>query len=378
MSLLKKYVEEESRHDSIRNLHELVCSRLYISGFEHQISHIKRCGELMLMDSEFRERFISDSNMALREVSLDVKPTDARALFIDDVNSICPSSLSEAGYLYLMYCRDSTAYIAPTRSWHARNRTLDSWRQAQIARCDDELGRVGRKLAHLPLAFELSTGCSVGCWFCGLSADGLSGVFSYTDSNALLWKQCLRHMHMFLGENAEAPICYYATEPLDNPDLSLFFRDCFREFHGVPQLTTAVPTRNLKYTKLVLRELREMQPTLHRFSISSISEFRKVMEMFSPEELLDVALIPRFSECPKAKLVKTGKAYERAKRVTSVGTIACVSGFVVNMDNKSVRLVTPTRACKEFPNGEIIVGIREFDDANDLKIQVKELLKGLD
>lgn len=362
----------------ISGLPGLVRSRLYVNGFEHQIAHIKRCGELMLMDSEFRKRFLFDSGKALREASLDVEPMDARILFGDDVDSICYSSLSEAGKLYLMFRRDSTTYVAPTRSWHASNQVLDRWRQAQIARCDDELGRTGRKLAHLPLAFELSTGCSVGCWFCGLSAGRLSGIFRYTDSNALLWRQCLQHMHVFLGADAEAPICYYATEPLDNPDLPLFLRDCFLEFHGVPQLTTAVPTRDSEFSKLVLRGLREQQLTLHRFSISSISELHNVLKIFSPEELLDVILVPRFPECPKAKLVRVGKAYEEMERTLPRGTIACVSGFVVNMENKSVRLVTPTRTCEEFPNGEIVVEQRWFDDADDLESQVNDLLKEID
>lgn len=363
--------------DCVSSLPGLVHSRLYVNGFERQLAHIKRCGELMRMDSEFRARFAFDSEKALREASLDVKPADAHILFAGDIDSIHRSSLSEVGHLYLMFHRDSTAYVAPTRSWHASNRVLDRWRQAQIARCDDELGRAGRKLAHLPLAFELSTGCSVGCWFCGLSAGRLSGIFRYTDSNALLWRQCLQHMHMFLGADTEAPICYYATEPLDNPDLPLFLRDCFLEFHGVPQLTTAVPTRDSEFSKLVLRGLREQQLTLHRFSISSISELHKVMKTFSPEELLDVILMPRFPECPKAKLVRTGRAYEETERTLPGGTIACVSGFVVNMENKSVRLVTPTRACEEFPNGEIVVERRWFDDADDLESQANELLKGL-
>lgn len=361
-------------YDGISTLHELVCSRLYISGYEHQLSHIKRCGELILMDPKFKERFVLNSKRALIEASLDVDPADVRSIFIDGVKSIDCSSLSEVGRLYLMFCQDSSTYVPATRSWHSRNRILDNWRQAQISRCNVELGRAGQKLAHLPLAFELSTGCSVGCWFCGLSADRLTGVFRYTDINAVLWKQCLQHMHMFLGEDAEAPICYYATEPLDNHDLSLFLRDCFLEFQGVPQFTTAVPSRDPECTKLVLRELRKLQLTLHRFSISSINEFQKVMEMFSPEELLDVILMPRFSECPKTKLIETGKIYGKMKRMIPAGTIACVSGFVVNMESKTVRLVTPTCACERFPNGEIIVGIQEFDDADDLEKKANELL----
>lgn len=362
-------------HDDIYSLQELVRSRLYIDGFKHQIAHIKRFREMILIDSDFRERFISNSEKALKEASLDVELTDARTLFFSGFNSICHSDLTEAGKYYLLFCRDCISYLAPTRTWHTKNQVLDSWRQAQIGRCNDELGRAGRKLSHIPLAFELSTGCSVGCWFCGLSAGKITGVFRYTDNNALLWRQCLHHMHMFLGESAVAPICYYATEPLDNPDLLLFLRDCFLEFHEIPQLTTSVPTRNINFTRHVLTELRKQQLMLHRFSIRSISEFRKVIEVFSPEELLDVILIPRLSECSNSKLVRVGEAYKKMEETVHEGTIACVSGFVINMENKSVRLVTPTRACKEFPNGEIVVGKRRFDDAYDLRRQINVMME---
>ena len=99
--------------------------------------------------------------------------------------------------------------------------------------------------------------------------------------------------------------------------------------------------------------------------------------MFSPEELLDVILMPRFLECPKTKLIETGKVYGKMERTLPAGTIACVSGFVVNMESKTVRLVTPTRACEKFPNGEIIVEIQEFDDADDLERKAYGLLQAV-
>lgn len=40
-----------------------------------------------------------------------------------------------------------------------------------------------------------------------------------------------------------------------------------------------------------------------------------------------------------------------------------------------MRLVTPTRPCAVFPNGEIVIGMREFNDVDDLKNQVMKLLK---
>lgn len=361
----------------INNLHKLVLSRLYINGFERQLAQIKRCGELLSFDSEFRKRFVSDSDSAIREVALDVEPKDILNLFVNNFRTICRSDLSEAGNLYYSFCKDSMAYIPSSRNWCSKNPQLNDWRLAQISRCNCELGSVGHKLAHLPIAFELSSGCSVGCWFCGLSAGRITGIFRYTDSNTALWKQCLRYIHMFLGEDVEAPICYYATEPLDNPDLPQFMRDYFLEFNAIPQLTTAVPTRNSDFTKHVLNELRNQQLTLHRFSITSLNQFRDVMDTFTPEELLDVVLMPRFRECQNSKLINVGNAYNETEKIEKRGTIACVTGFVINMENRSVRLVTPTCACKEFPNGEIIVGEQQFDDAYDLERKIHNMIMKL-
>jgi len=48
------------------------------------------------------------------------------------------------------------------------NPRLHAWRQRQIRRARGELGATGSVITHPILAFELSAGCSVGCWFCGI------------------------------------------------------------------------------------------------------------------------------------------------------------------------------------------------------------------
>ena len=54
-----------------------------------------------------------------------------------------------------------------------------------------------------------------------------------------------------------------------------------------------------------------------------------------------------------------------------VGTVACASGFIVNMFERSVRLTTPIDADDEHPTGEIILEKERFDDAAGLEDVVR-------
>ena len=54
-----------------------------------------------------------------------------------------------------------------------------------------------------------------------------------------------------------------------------------------------------------------------------------------------------------------------------VGTVACASGFIVNMFERSVHLTTPIDADDEHPTGEIILEKERFEDATELEDVVR-------
>ena len=59
--------------------------------------------------------------------------------------------------------------------------------------------------------------------------------------------------HAIVGDAAGRGLCYYATEPLDNPDYECFLVDFHAEFGRVPQTTTAAATRDIERTRRLLR-----------------------------------------------------------------------------------------------------------------------------
>ena len=122
-----------------------------------------------------------------------------------------------------------------------------------------------------------------------------------------------------------------------------------------------------------------------RFSVVSRKALRRLHEIFSPEELVDVdlALVNRES---LLALADAGRARGKGRRmevehqkwrrvVADEGvrhrTIACVSGFQVEPLNNRVRLVTPEPASRRWPDGYAVLDEEPFDD-------VEEFGRGLD
>ena len=89
-----------------------------------------------------------------------------------------------------------------------------TWRQRQIARNTMENGPYDAGIIHAPFAIELTDGCSVGCWFCGVGATKYVQAWAYTSENAALWKGVLRALGHKVGAAARWGFCYWATDPL--------------------------------------------------------------------------------------------------------------------------------------------------------------------
>ena len=99
------------------------------------------------------------------------------------------------------------------------------------------------------------------------------------------------------------------------------------------------------------------------------------MAFFTPEELLEVELLPQFPEAPVSSFVKAGRARSSdAHAGEDNGTISCVSGFIVNMSEQSIRLTTPCPSGEAHPTGEILIAKESFSDAADFAVKLKSLI----
>lgn len=243
-----------------------------------------------------------------------------------------------------------------------------SWFQRQNARnrFQSSVIRHIRGLYYIPISFELSDGCSVGCDFCCLAAEPLRAVYRYTEEHAGMWKQILEITQKVLGEIAGAGLCYFATEPFDNLDYERFLEDYRERFGYVPQTTTAAAQRNVKRTKDFLKSLgeKELAHAAVRFSVTSLEQLNEIYRSFTAEELYYVELLlnnPESQNCYS----RSGRAMQlseslEGKHFLDTASSACTNGFVVNMAKGTVMLTAVRRPDEKYPKGMRVLEERQF------------------
>ncbi len=341
-----------------------------------EVAEAKRALELWTMEPGFQEAFLSAPAETLAAHGLSIDALSIQVLCDQDValeyQDKPPEDLPRVARRYRGFLREKIE----GRERMAREDCVPThpafraWRIRQRNRCWAELGKKNGSLIHVPLTFELALGCSVGCPFCGVMAEKLQKVCRY-DEDAALWKGVLAFAKETIGYAAGHATCYYATEPLDNPDYEKFVDDFFDVFGIVPQLTSAASMRKPERTRAYLTETLRKYRRVHRFSVLSLDILHKIFETFTPEELLCVELLPQFAEAPNNMFASAGRA--RKNRSVHVeteedgNTIACISGFIVNLAEKSVRLITPCGASEERPTGEILVAKESFADLEEFQ-----------
>ena len=356
------------------------------SGARARVAAIKRAVERWMADPRFRQAFAEQPAAALRERQLTAVPEALVELVSELERPRAPVSDERApthpdARRYRAYLDTLRRHREAIRALgEPDDRRMRRWRARQIERCTSELGPVaGRGIVHAPIAFELSNGCSVGCRFCAVSAPGLADIFSYTPANARLWRTVLAAVHTRFGDAGAAGFCYWATEPLDNPDYERFCADFATEFGRPPPTTTALAARALDRARALARQgLRE--GVVHRFSVLSLGMLDRLHAAFTPEELLGVELTPlnrgsilRYSNAGRARARYANESEGPPRDVP--GTIACVTGFLVNMVDRRVRLISPTQATEDWPLGYRVYAERHFDDGPGFAAALAELIE---
>lgn len=268
------------------------------------------------------------------------------------------------------------------------NPKFRSWRKRQINRCIGELGPIKAEgLVHAPVAFELSKGCSVGCWFCAVSSHKLESVWKYNTENKELWREGLIVLKKIIGECIKYGVCYWATEPFDCPDYENFIEDFTHITGRCPQTTTAVPDRNIERTRKFLKLTEQLKGGINRFSINSLDTLNTIHENFSARDLTYIELIPlnleassqyKKANAGRARLVKNNSDDEILKANVqdedNASTIACISGFIINMVDKSIELITPCPASNKWPTGYWVLCKEHFTDAHELSTIIQSMI----
>lgn len=351
----------------------------------------KRFNERWVADPDFRKALNEDKASTLESYGINCNPADVRSLFEADVSQ--PSPAMRAMWQIVV---TKTNWINEfyRKQGLPSDLRIYSWRERQIARQLLELGPFHSKSnLHASLSIELTKGCSVGCWFCALSPERLNGIFEYSPANQVLWGDVLQVLHQYLGTGAQTGFLYWATDPLDNPDYEQFCLDFYQIIGVFPPTTTAQALKNPARTRALLKMSQERGCWLNRFSILSIPMLNQVHAEFSAEELAQVECLALNRESAFA-FGNAGKFRERAHKEPQLlekqrknllwapwytgdpayanteeyplASIGCVTGFLLNMCDRSVQLISPAAASDRWPLGYYIHAQGTFNDGAEL------------
>ena len=163
--------------------------------------------------------------------------------------------------------------------------TFNAWRKRRIASAKSELGFFGMRIGHPVFAYELSAGCSVGCWFCSFATDKLSAVLDYPDRRDEVMGIVRQCSEIFGSDMAKMSLPYYRTEPHDKPHYIDFLKDFEKETGAVLCTSTAV-CHDIEWVKKLLDyyQKREDGQVYYwpRLSILTADMLRKVHSSFTP------------------------------------------------------------------------------------------------
>lgn len=261
------------------------------------------------------------------------------------------------------------------------NPAFDRWRTRQARRMTHELDP--NTVASIPnalAAYELSRGCSVGCWFCGVSAERFQGHMPYDADSAVLWRGMLQTMVDRFGRAAASGFCYWGSDPSDNPDYLRFSDDHLAVTGGRPQITTAAPFKSPALLEAMLDPDPGARHAPDRISVLTLRTLDQLHRSIDAQSMLHIDLVMHMkgSLMPKASAGRRRSSPRReegpALAPVEQGTIACVVGFLVNLPERRVKLVAPCRADDANPDGYRVFAEERFGDAASYAAAIDALL----
>ena len=360
------------------------------SGDDRMTAHVKRFHERWMGDDRFRAAVGVDPAAAAAALGLDLDA--GRLSFLWEGGAPLDPDAPEVGAFqrfmsrsqaYLDYCADDGGAVAAYRRWRARQQARSAYAVGAL---------IAPNQLHLPFAVELTQGCSLGCWFCGVSAKPLQAVLR-TDLDR--WGGLLRALREVFGASVRRGFLFWATDPLDHPDYEAH-AEVFRRICGrFPVTTTAAPLAEPARTRRLaaLAFAGDCPPQGMRFSVVSRRQLERIHATFSPEELVDIGLVPvnresllAIAEAGRARVMARRRperaALERRKlsesdddEMRSHRTIACVSGFLIDSIAGRIRLISPQPCSDRWPDGYVVFDEMGYESVADFERALQTIVE---
>ena len=348
---------------------------------EGRYARFKRLMEYYTADPSFRKEIKEDPQSVVTAGGLSQEDGHAVLSALEDIIFHGGQALD---HVYTLEWRRriaaQTAFaVSALDAPRYRDKDVGAYVQSALTRVKMESALLARQtqIRYVPLAYEASDGCKVQCSFCGLAAKPWTEDFDY-EKHRSLWQGILGVARDVLGDVADQAPLYFATEPLDHPRYEDMLKDVEALGGLLPQTTTAVPERDIGRTKALMaylgKERLEKQARL-RFSVRTLGQFRRIMEAFSPEELIGIELLMNNPESIQ-RISASGRAREDsryAKRPAAAYSISCLCGVRVSLCEKRMTFMEPEKPDAQSPLGIRVRRSTSFTDGDDFAAALRGL-----
>jgi len=355
------------------------------------IDQVRRFTSRWSCDREFREALFVDARAAAEARGLSADPEHLRIFWDEHFRAEIerlphPDAVRKIGPLGLVWLeleRRNREYRDKVREESTpSDPRFAAWRKRQIARCNLSFRRaLATSIPHAPFAIEPSKGCSIGCWFCGVSAPSLDGHFLCQGENAEFFRQLMETLARVVGRTAgKWGILYWATDPLDHPDYETLCSIFAKSFGQFPVTTTAQGWKDMPRLRRLIG-LAGRGPARVRLSILNLKMMNLYLAELAPEEFASVSFVP-INRDSVFRPADAGRARANRSRAwgaadasnTDDASISCVSGFLFNLVDKTVRLISPCPATDRWPDGSFLYEEKQYTNADDLRAIVEGMI----
>lgn len=323
---------------------------------------VKRFLEWAVGDPRFRRNFKADPLQAIEKYEIDVDLGAVTILFDEDLNNN-PTLLDNAHPAVKEHFK-RTREVDQRRDMVGKqvepdNDAFARWRSRQINLfSSNHRINEGFKL-HRPFSIELSKGCSIHCDYCAFNVGRLTDIAKFTHENQKQFRQILFFLSEFFGKAANTGLLYFATEPFDNPDYEQYLQVFHQVFGVIPHTTTAAWFKDIERTKRLIKKIEEKDGERLRLSVNSLDCLALCMRSFTAKEMENVRLILNNPGAIRV-IRKAGRGAHVPGAIE--GSIACLTGFIFNLSDRTIRLISPRYDLKKYPLGYRTFAKESFDD----------------